>query len=559
VRLITGLRILGACATVAFVANAAFAAKFTDRQRTRIEEPRPAGVPSDAQLVASGAVIGKVDIVTHNIFDVSDPRDDVALFRLANRLHIRTRRSTIRAQLLFSAGQKYRPRLLAETERNLRKLPFIYDAHVVPVRYAHGKVEVAVITRDVWTLSPGVNFSRTGGTNNSSFELSDSNFLGHGKTLDFQHGRDVDRSSNTLEWSDPNVFGSHWIDALAYADSSDGRRRAVDFAHPFYALETRWSAAASAQKYQRAVSRYAYGNIGDQFEDSEVSYALSGGVSAGLVRGWTRRWLAGVHYDRNDFLVDPTTSLPARVLPASQTLAYPFLGFELIQDDYRKTGDLNQIGRTEDLYFGLQADLTVGYSAPTFGASQRAFVVTGKARKGFQIGSHQQLFASVDFQTRIEQGRARNLIADTAARYYWRWLPEWVLYVGASGTATDALDPQSQLTIGGDSGLRGYPLRYEAGSSKALVTIEQRFYTDWYPFRLVRVGGAIFADAGRAWGPAIIGGNRPGMLEDLGFGLRLGNTRTGLGNVLHIDFAFPLNAPPGVSQFQVLVQTFQSF
>ena len=555
----TGLRILGACALAAFVANVAVAAKFTDRQRTRIEEPRPAGVPSDARLVASGAVIGKIDIITHNIFNLSDPRDDVPLFRLANRLHIRTRDSTIRAQLLFATGQKYRPRLLAETERNLRQLPFIYDAHVVPVRYAHGKVEIAVITKDVWTLSPGINFSRTGGANNSSVELSDSNFLGRGKSLDFQHGRNVDRSSNTLEWSDPNVLGSRWTDALAYADSSDGRRRALDVEHPFYSLETRWSVSASAQQYQRAVSRYAYGNIGDQFEDSEHAYALSGGVSAGLVRGWTRRWIAGAQYDRNEFLVDPTTSLSARVLPAAQTLAYPYVGFELIQDDYRKTGDLNQIGRTEDLYFGLQAGVTVGYSTGAFGASQRAIIVTGNARKGFQIDPDQQLFASADFRTRIEQGRARNLIADAAARYYWRWLPEWVLYAGVSGMATDALDPQAQLTIGGDSGLRGYPLRYEAGSSKALFTVEQRFYTDWFPFRLVRVGGAIFADAGRAWGPAIIGGNRPGMLEDVGFGLRLGNTRSGLGNVLHIDFAFPLNAPPGVSRFQVLVQTLQSF
>ena len=557
--LIAGLRVLGVCALLAVAANGAFAAKFTDRQRTRIEEPRPAGMPSDARLVASGAVIGKIDIVTRNIFDLSDPRDDVLLFRLANRLHIRTRHSTIRAQLLFATGQKYRPRLLAETERNLRALPFIYDAHVVPVRYSHDKVEVAVITRDVWTLSPGVNYSRTGGTNNSSFELSDSNFLGRGKSLDFQHGHDVDRSSNTLEWSDPNVFGSRWTDALAYADSSDGRRRALDVAHPFYSLETRWSVSASAQRYQRAVSRYAYGNIGDQFADSEVSYALSGGVSAGLVRGWTRRWLAGAQYDRNDFLVDPTTSLPARVLPASQTLAYPFVGFELIQDDYRKTGDLNQIGRTEDLFFGLQAGVTVGYSARAFGANRSAIVVSGNMRKGFQLDPRQQLFASADFQSRVEHGRARNLIADAAARYYWRWLPEWVLYAGLSGTATDALDPQSQLTIGGDSGLRGYPLRYEAGSSKALVTIEQRFYTDWFPFRLVRVGGAIFTDVGRAWGPAIIGGNRPGMLEDAGFGLRLGNTRSGLGNVVHVDFAFPLNAPPGVSRFQVLVQTMQSF
>ena len=31
-------------------------------------------------------------------------------------------------------------------------------------------------------------------------------------------------------------------------------------------------------------------------------------------------------------------------------------------------------------------------------------------------------------------------------------------------TATDSLDPDMQLLIGGDNGLRGYPLRYESGT-----------------------------------------------------------------------------------------------
>ena len=47
---------------------------------------------------------------------------------------------------------------------------------------------------------------------------------------------------------------------------------------------------------------------------------------------------------------------------------------------------------------------------------------------------------------------------------------------------THALDPDQQLLIGGDTGLRGYPLGYESGTSRGLLTVEQRFYTDWYPF-----------------------------------------------------------------------------
>jgi hemolysin activation/secretion protein len=116
-----------------------------------------------------------------------------------------------------------------------------------------------------------------------------------------------------------------------------------------------------------------------------------------------------------------------------------------------------------------------------------------------------------------------------------------------------------QLLLGGDNGLRGYPLRYESGNSRALFTVEQRVFTDWFPFRLARVGGAIFADVGRTWGSGVIGNSDPGLLKDVGFGLRLGNSRTGLGNVLHIDLAFPLNDINGIQKVQFLVQTMQTF
>ncbi len=49
------------------------------------------------------------------------------------------------------------------------------------------------------------------------------------------------------------------------------------------------------------------------------------------------------------------------------------------------------------------------------------------------------------------------------------------------------------------------------------------------------------------------------MLKDIGFGLRLGSSRSALGNVLHFDVAFPLDGDSSISQMQFLVQTKRSF
>ena len=516
-------------------------------------------MPDDAHLDASGAVIGDIQIDIGNIFDVGDPRENTLLFRAADKVHRRTRDSAIRAQLLFASGDRYQSRKLAETERKLRLLPYVYDAHVVPIRVHDGQVDIRVVTHDVWTLDPGFSFARTGGTNSTNIDFQESNLLGTGKGLHYSHVSNVDRTSDGVQWSDPNTFGSRWTTAAVDVNSSDGHQRSLQLMRPFFELDARWSATIAATNYERKISRYSLGNVVDEFTDNETSYELSGGISKGLRNGWVLRWLGGVHYDRNLFAQTPGTSTPALQLPPDRTLSYPFVGFDFLQDDFRKLSDQNQIGRTEDFFYGTEITGSVGVSNALFGGNLDAIILAASARKGYDFETTQQLFLVSTFSSRVEDQRFRNLIASAMASYYWRWRPNWLLYMNLSGTVTNALDPDAQLLLGGDNGLRGYPLRYESGATRALFTVEQRLYTDWYPFRLVRVGAAVFADVGRTWGTGVVGNSDPGLLSDVGFGLRLGNTRSGLGNVLHIDLAFPLRVFPGISRTQFLVQTLQSF
>ena len=65
------------------------------------------------------------------------------------------------------------------------------------------------------------------------------------------------------------------------------------------------------------------------------------------------------------------------------------------------------------------------------------------------------------------------------------------MYASLSGLYGYNLDVDNLVQLGGDTGLRGYPLRYQGGDKRALLTVEQRCFTDWYPFRLFRVGGAV--------------------------------------------------------------------
>ena len=115
------------------------------------------------------------------------------------------------------------------------------------------------------------------------------------------------------------------------------------------------------------------------------------------------------------------------------------------------------------------------------------------------------------------------------------------------------------VQLGGKSGLRGYPLRYQNGESKVLFTVEQRYFTDWYPWRLFRVGGAIFFDAGRSFGNRPIEEIDQGWLKDVGIGLRLAPTRGGTTKIAHLDLAFPLDGDATIDDVQILLEAKRSF
>jgi hypothetical protein len=469
-----------------------------------------------------------------------------------------TRASAIEAQLLFASGDPYSRRVLEETERALRNLRYIFDAEIRPVRYYDNIVDLEVATRDVWTLNPGVSFKRRGGENSSELELEDTNFLGRGKRISLARTSTEDRDSWIFQWDDPNVWSSRWRASFDYADSSDGDRVGALVEHPFYALDARWTFGVAAVEFDRIESRYVLGEVAEQFRHEERYAELYAGTSRGLVNGWVRRVLAGYRHLEASFAPAADAAPPA-TLPPDRTDSYPWIGVEWLQDDFQETSNLNQIGRTEDLAFGLAARLEAGWSDERLGATRDGTILRALVSDGFHVAQDQYLFVSGGLSTRIESGDAANLVANAAAAYYRRTGTWGVLFAGASVVQTDALDPEHQVTLGGGNGLRGFPSRYQAGEGLALVTVEQRIYTDWYPFRLVRVGGAVFADAGRTWGRSSVPAPSFGWLADVGVGLRLGMSRSGLGNVLHIDLAFPLNGEESIDSMQFQVETKRSF
>jgi outer membrane protein assembly factor BamA len=175
-------------------------------------------LPSFEALEALGAIVGTIRVDPRDIYDPSDPKESGRLYRLANRLHVRTRPQTVAQQLLFRTGERVSVRAIAETERLLRGNRYLHDVEIRPAAYQDGVVDIDVITRDSWTLDPGLSVARSGGENSARVYVNEKNLLGRGVSLGLQHSTNVEHSGTQLSFSDKHAFGP-WTSL----DASGGR------------------------------------------------------------------------------------------------------------------------------------------------------------------------------------------------------------------------------------------------------------------------------------------------------------------------------------------------
>jgi outer membrane protein assembly factor BamA len=397
------------------------------------------------------------------------------------------------------------------------------------------------------------SLSRTGGVNSGRFSLKEANLFGTGTSVGVTRSSNVDRTSDTFNISHPHAFGPFVNATYAYSDTSDGRSWAAGVNRPFYALDTRETWGLAADNTLRSEAVYVSGVSTGTYQHAQSNATAFWGLSSGLIDGWTRRHTLGYSYQDNSYASILGQS-PTGELPANLTLAAPYYKVQLLQDRFRTGTNYDSIGKPEDYNIGLDFSAQLGRSLTALGSTRQQWIYKTSVSRGADIGTRGLLTGSAELSGRYASGGEQQL-SKLESRYFQRQPRNFTFYGAFTGSMVRNPDVPNPLTLGGDNDLRGYPLRYQSGNKSVLLNLEERLYTDWNPFRLLRVGGAVFYDGGRAWGGSNPNTANPGWLNNVGFGLRLLTDRSSVGNVLHIDVAFPLNREPGIDPVQLLVYT----
>lgn len=512
-------------------------------------------------LIDENTTVNNIRINRYNVFDERNPDEQNWLFRTLNSLHIVTKEQVITDNILFKSGELYTQATQQESERLLRGRKYIYGARIRPLSLCNNQVDVEVTTRDLWSLTPSFSVSRSGGESKTTMALSDSNFLGRGKRITVARTEADQRTEYLISYKDPNIMGTRRQINLEFSDNSDGYRQFTSFELPFYSLASTYTYGAQYNNEKRIDSIYHDTELSSEFEHKLQHSSLFFGHSRGYENKKSVRWRYGLSIEQDSFLKKSLHN-PLDIVPSDRKAIYPWLSIELLEDNYIKLQNYRSIKRTEDINLGHYVSALIGYSDQSLSDDPDQVIVKAELKNAFKFDQQLiDLTASFEGNWQGDNFQADQQLFHFKSDYYNFHSPDWVFFSSININSTDKLHREKQLFLGGDTGLRGYPLRFLEAKHSAVLSLEERYYSDVYLYQLVRVGAAVYFDIGKVWQSEQQAAqtNHSQFISDIGVGLRLTPTRADANHIIHLDLAFPLSNNDTIDSMQLIIKVKQSF
>lgn len=430
-----------------------------------------------------GKIIRHIHIITLDPFGhtVSDtPPGRLNFFtRAGNKLHIKTRQSTIRNQLLFRENQVFDSLLVKDSERLVRSSTYITDVsfYVLQTIENSDSVDIFIRELDKWSLIPGGSLSAS----RLAFKLREENFIGLGH--EFRNGMVWNHATGDhafqTKYHIPNFHNTFINSTLLYGTDEYGnfvKSFAID--RPFYSPFARWAAGVSISQHLPKDSVWA-GNFMQFKYNAQDVWA---GSAIRLFRGNTA-------YSRTTNLISTARIIRIRYqerpLAVVDTLQYysdenfylASIGIssrQYMQDDY-----IFKFGITEDVPVGRVLSLTGGYQQKNdFGRYYlKARWSSGNYHPWGYLSSHLEVGTFI-YRANIQQG-----VIDAGVSYFTNImeLGNWKLRQFIKPRATFGIKrtDYDQLSINDGYGIDGFHSPQLAGNSRLLLNSQTQAYAPW--------------------------------------------------------------------------------
>ena len=457
----------------------------------------------------------------------------------------RTKTDVIKRELLFEKGDVYIQDDELESERILRRKPYLGSAEILATRDPETNlILIEVEVTDLWTFFPALDvpaFSK----DKTGFlvALSDSNVLGSGDSarLRYQQIREEGEEPRHLVsglYKVFRLFDSHWEFDGVYTQKREGVSWEASLKRPLYSLQTRWSAEFTAAESIDEARWYEQGVKTAVFTQSRQSESGQIIRSFGDRRRQTQLalWMVSerAHFNEIERLPSSTANFQDR----NTKMIGVSLGHRKV--NFIRTRFLNKMGRVEDIGVGYGYGASIGRASPLYGSDRTETDVNLflNASQAYQDVLFLNGRAGLATRFIAHEGKDSVFQASLKAVHKNLFLRQ-TLAAQISTNMQFGLEGESQVLLGGNSGLRGYDPRQFSGTKRIRLNIESR--TIFWEHPLIVVGSAIFADIGYIWAEETFDIGIP--RRSVGFGLRLGLPKLSGSRVYRADLAYPLDGP----------------
>lgn len=434
-----------------------------------------------------GRIIRNIDIVTLDPFgysatDTSLIKQDF-IFRVGDKLHIKTQNIAIRNLLLFHTNEPFNSILVKESERMIRSQKYVHEVFFYVVRPA-GKpdsVDIYIRELDKWSIIPEGSITSSG----FKIGITEKNFLGFGHEFENIFARNITTGINAFNanYFIPNIRNTFINTRLHYfIDEYGNLIKSLAIDRPFFSPLTRWAAGVSfttelkKDSLKNANSVYAPIKLKFKIQDYWAGYAYQIFRNKADKERITNLILA-VRYLNIRYFEKPSEFNDPLHIYSSENFYLASIGIstrKYVQDRY-----IFKYGVIEDVPVGKVYEVTGGYQVRNN---------SGRPYLGlrFSFGNYYEwgyLSSNFEYGTFFHSSHAEQGIFSAGATCFtglieirkWKFRqfikPQFTL--GLNQFAYDT------LTLNDGYGLDGFHSTELSGTRRLLLTLQTQSYSPW--------------------------------------------------------------------------------
>ena len=435
-----------------------------------------------------GKIIRNINIITfdpfgYDILDTLAKPDDFWL-KSGNTLHLKTLPFAIRNQLLFHKGESLNELKIRESERILRKAPYVYDVIIYPIKAGKDSVDIYIREIDLWTTLIYLNSVNT----NTKLQLIEEDFYGSGHQLDLSV-QFVPNNNNIYEgiYTIPNFKNTFISTTLYYrADFDSIFYKGININRPFYSPLAKWAGGITFASASTSDTLF-YTDVVKTIPNVKYNqYDIWAGKSWPIFNNYSdngevTNFILTTRYLNTDYITNPTYANDTLGLITDQIFYLASAGIS--QRIYVKDKYIFKFGVPEDVPTGQVLAMTIGSQH----IGTRDYTYLG-ARLGWgnYIGKAGYFAANFEYGVYKNSSRFERGVFTTNLTYFTDLLEigKWKLRQFVKPRLTLGIQrlPTEVLTINNEKGIQGFNSSILYGTKRLVFSTQTQLYC---PYSLI--------------------------------------------------------------------------